>query len=230
MSIFSKIVTAIRGGASEAGEAFVDANLVRIMDQEIRDSKASVEKARQGLADLMAEEVGYQRKATELSDKISEYEGYAVQALDKGDETLALEVAEKIADLSNELEYNQGAVTQLNNTIVTQKNFLKTSERKVKDFEREAKMVKTTENVQKTSAALSTNFTATGSKMNSARESLDRIKARQRQNEDRLIAGEKLAAESTGSNLEAKLAASGITEGSGKAGDILAKLKAKQNK
>ncbi len=230
MSIFSKIVTAIRGGASEVGEGIVDANLVRIMDQEIRDSKAAVEKARSGLADLMAEEAGYQRKATELQDKIEEYEGYAVQALDKGDEPLAIEIAEKIADLSGELDYNTGATTQLSNSIATQKDFLRNSERKVKDFEREAKMVKTTETVQKTTAALSSNFTATGSKMNNARQSLERVKARQQQNADRLKAGEALAAESTGSNLAAKLANSGITKNSGQASDILAKLKAKQEK
>lgn len=230
MSIFSKIVTAIRGGASEAGEAVVDANLLRILDQEIRDAKGAIEKARRGLADLMAEEAGYTRKAKELADKIGEYEGYAVQALDKGDDTLAMEIAEQIAELQGELDYNQGAITELSNSIATQKEFMKTSERKVKDFEREAKMVRTTENVQKTSAALSSNFTATGSKLNSTRASLDRIKARQQQNADRLVAGEALAAESTGSNLAAKLAASGITEGASKANDILAKLKAKQGK
>ncbi|NRA88198.1 MAG: PspA/IM30 family protein [Rhizobiales bacterium] len=230
MSIFSKIVTALRGGASEVGESIVDANLVRIMDQEIRDSKAAVEKARSGLADLMAEEAGYKRKVTELQDKIEEYEGYAIQALDKGDEPLAIEIAEKIADLSAELDYNTSATTQLSNSIATQKDFMRTSERKVKDFEREAKMVKTTESVQKTAAALSSNFTATGSKMNSARQSLERVKARQQQNADRLKAGEALAAESTGSNLAAKLASSGIAKNSGQASDILAKLKAKQKK
>lgn len=228
MGIFSKIVTAIRGGASEAGEAIVDANLLRILDQEIRDSKNAMEKARRGLADLMAEKTGYERKTSELTAKMSEYEGYVVKALDKGDESLALEIAEKIAELNGEQEYNANAVIQLNNTIVTQKQFLNTSERKVKDLEREAKMVRTTESVQKTAEALSTNFTSTGSTLNSARSSLERIKAQQQQNSDRLKAGEELAAESTGANLESKLADLGITKNSSKADDILARLKAQK--
>lgn len=228
MGIFSKIVTAIRGGASEAGEAIVDANLLRILDQEIRDAKNALEKARRGLADLMAERTSYERKASEFGEKIIEYEGYVVKALDKGDETLALEIAEKIAELNGELEYNKNAVTQLKNTITTQKQFLSTSGRKVKDLEREAKMVRTTESVHKTAEALSTNFTSTGSTLNSARASLDRIKARQQQNTDRLKAGEELAAESTGTNLESKLADLGITKNSSKADDILARLKAQK--
>ena len=228
MGIFSKIVTAIRGGANEAGEAIVDANLLRILDQEIRDAKNAMEKARRGLADLMAEKTGYERKTSEYGAKITEYEGYVVKALDKGDESLALEIAEKIAELNGELEYNENAVTQLKNTIITQKQFLSTSERKVKDLERETKMVRTTEGVQKTAEALSTNFTSTGSTLNSARASLDRIKARQQQNADRLKAGEELASESTGANLESKLADLGITKHSSKADDILGKLKAKK--
>lgn len=228
MSIFSKIVTAIRGGASEAGESIVDANLMRILDQEIRDAKAAMEKAKRGLTDLMAEKAGYERKVAELSAKIGEYEDHAVKALEKGEESIALEVAEKIAAFQGELEYNENAVTQLKNTIATQKDFLSTSERKVKDLEREAKMARTTETVQKTTAALSTNFTQSGSKLNSARESLERVKAKQQANADRLKAGEELAAEATGSNLESKLADLGITKSSSKADDILARLKEKQ--
>ena len=228
MSIFSKIVTAIRGGASEAGEAIVDANLMRILDQEIRDAKEAMEKSRRGLTELMAEKSGYERKAAELNAKISEYEGHALSALEKGEEAIALEVAEKIAEFQGEVEYNEGAITQLQNTIVTQKEFLTTSERKVKDLAREAKMARTTETVQKTAAALSTNFTASGSKLNSARSSLDRIKARQQKNADQLKAGEALAAEATGASLEAKLSGLGITKTSSKGGDILAQLKAKK--
>jgi len=74
----------------------------------------------------------------------------------------------------------------------------------------------------------STNFTASGSKLNSARSSLDRIKARQQKNADQLKAGEALAAEATGASLEAKLSGLGITKTSSKGGDILAKLKAKK--
>jgi phage shock protein A len=37
MAILKKIFTAIRGGAREVGESIVDANSVRIFEQEIKD-------------------------------------------------------------------------------------------------------------------------------------------------------------------------------------------------
>lgn len=45
MNVLSKIFTAIRGGAREAGEAIVDANAVRIFEQEIADSKNHIKKS-----------------------------------------------------------------------------------------------------------------------------------------------------------------------------------------
>ena len=39
-SIWKKLVTAIRGGASEVGEAIVDSQAIRILDQELRDAQS----------------------------------------------------------------------------------------------------------------------------------------------------------------------------------------------
>ncbi len=39
MSIFKKIMTAVRGGATEVGEAIVDANGTRIFEQETDPSR-----------------------------------------------------------------------------------------------------------------------------------------------------------------------------------------------
>jgi len=55
MSIFKKIMTAIRGGASEAGEAIIDANATRIFEQEIRDAENHLTKAKRDLTGVMAE-------------------------------------------------------------------------------------------------------------------------------------------------------------------------------
>ena len=46
MSIFNKIFTALRGGASEIGETIIDANGIRIFEQEIRDSEKNIHEAK----------------------------------------------------------------------------------------------------------------------------------------------------------------------------------------
>ena len=71
MSIFSKIMTAVRGGATEAGQAIVDANAIRIFEQEIRDSENAIEKGKRDLTGVMADKIKEERKAAEITkDKI----------------------------------------------------------------------------------------------------------------------------------------------------------------
>lgn len=57
----------------------------------------------------MAEQMAAQREVTRLEKEINEHEGYAGQALEKGDEALALAVAEKIANLESSLAAQQQA-------------------------------------------------------------------------------------------------------------------------
>jgi phage shock protein A len=103
MSIWKKVVTAVRGGVNEAGEAIVDHQALRILDQEIRDADGALGKSKEALTDIIAKRKLADKKVESLKSSLVEYEGYAMQALDKGDETLANEVSEKIASIETEL-------------------------------------------------------------------------------------------------------------------------------
>ena len=46
MSILKKLFTAVRGGAREAGQAIVDANGIRIFEQEIADAQNALQRAK----------------------------------------------------------------------------------------------------------------------------------------------------------------------------------------
>ncbi|PTT72973.1 phage shock protein A, partial [Pseudomonas sp. HMWF010] len=54
MSIWRKLFTLGRAGAHEATAAVVDANAIRILDQEIRDADTAQGKARDDMATLVA--------------------------------------------------------------------------------------------------------------------------------------------------------------------------------
>ena len=47
MSIFSKLITLLRGTAHETGQKAVDANALRILDQEMRDAGAQLTRSRE---------------------------------------------------------------------------------------------------------------------------------------------------------------------------------------
>ena len=102
MSILKKLFTAVRGGAREAGQAIVDANGIRIFEQEIADAQNALQRAKKSLTEVMAKEMQTKRKISALDASIAEHEAYAGQALEKGNEALALEIAEKIGDFEAE--------------------------------------------------------------------------------------------------------------------------------
>jgi len=145
MSIFKKVLTAIRGGATEVGEAIVDANSTRIFEQEIRDAENHLTKAKRDLTDVMAKQMAAAREVEKLKREIKEHEGFVTQALSKGNEALALEVAEKIASLENELAEQQTGHDQFSAHVVRLKDLIKKSERQVGDYKRQLSMVKTTD-------------------------------------------------------------------------------------
>ncbi len=230
MSILSKIFTAIRGGAREVGESIVDANSVRIFEQEIKDADEQIEKAKRDLTAVMAKEMQASRKVESLTKDVEKHENYVASALEKNDEALALEIAQKIAEIQGELDIQQKAQSSFSAHAERLKAMIKKTAKALAEMERQLVMVKTTESVQKATTAITNNYASGSSKMLSAKESLDRIKQRQDDLDDRMAAGEVLAGEFNGDDLEAKMKAAGIGEDDNKASDILEKLKAKQNK
>ncbi len=228
MSILAKLVTAMKGAASEAGEAVVDHQALRILDQEMRDAEKDLGEAKGHLTSVMAQRKGVQREIDRLTSAISEHEGYAAAALEKGDEGLAGEVCEKIATYEEELGVQQGAAEQLDKGLDQLKHNIKTTERNIAAMKRQVNMVKATEKVQKASAAASQRFSGTNSSLGSATDSLERIKKRQQERSDRMDAAAQLHEESEGADLDKRLQAAGITKTGQSGSDVLARLKAKK--
>ena len=80
-SIWKKLVTAIRGGASEVGEAIVDSQAIRILDQELRDAQSAVQKARDSLIDIKAKHKLSAGRLDAFNSDIASWEGKAMGAL-----------------------------------------------------------------------------------------------------------------------------------------------------
>jgi phage shock protein A len=66
MNIWSKMMTALRGGVSEAGEAIVDGQALRILDQEVRDASLALKDSKDSLTEIMARQKVAEQKCSEL--------------------------------------------------------------------------------------------------------------------------------------------------------------------
>jgi len=225
MGLLNKMLTAIRGGAREVGENIVDANGIRIFEQEINDAETELEKGKRDLTSVVAKEMEAKRNVANLTDEIVKHEKYAKDALDQKNEELALEVAQKIAELTSQLGIQVKAEESFKNHAAKLKDLIKKTQKSLASMKRELVMVKTTDSVQKATTAITSNYASSNSKLLSAKESLDRIQKRQQDLDDRLVAGGELYDEFEGKDLEAKLKDAGIVENDNSAQDILERLR-----
>jgi phage shock protein A len=123
MGFFSKLFTALRGTTHEVGEAIIDSQALKILEQEMRDARKHLEEARENLARVIAEQMGVEREVKRLQKAVEEYENYAIQALEKNNENLASEIAEKVAELENELEAQKSMLTSYDSSVKTLKEY-----------------------------------------------------------------------------------------------------------
>lgn len=226
MNILKKIMVAIRGGTRELGKSIVDLHATRIIEQEIEEAKESLKKAKHDLTQVMAKEIQSSRKIKSIHAEITKNEGFVSDALAKNEESLALEIAGKVAEFELDEAMQVDAQKSYTQLISILKSMMEKAERQLKDYERQLSMVKTMENVQKATAAITNNFGTTDSTLVSAKESLDRIRKKQEDFDDRNLAAEKLDNETNGKKLMDKMKEAGIADIETGAQAVLERLKA----
>lgn len=227
MAVFSKILTLLRGDLRSIGQSIVDNNASTIYEQEIVEAKAHVTTARQNLTGAMAKEMQATREIERLSSELRRFEELALQALQKQQEGLAEEVAAKVAEIEVALAEQTAARNQFGAHIVRLKGLIRNAEATLREHERELAMAKTTESVYRVSATISNSMGSSGSKLMSAKESLERIKQRHQDMADRMEAADVLESEMGNKALERKLAAAGIGDTPDRKLQVLARLQAR---
>jgi phage shock protein A len=227
MAVFSKILTMLRGDVRSIGQSIVDNNANNIYEQEIVEAKAHVATAKQDLTGVMAKEMQTTREIERLGKEMRRYEDLALEALQKKEDALAEEVAAKVADIELALAEQTGARDEFANHITRLKDLIRNAEATLRDHERELAMAKTTESVYRATATISQSMGSSGSKLMSAKESLERIKQRHQDTADRMQAADVLDGEFGNKALERKLAAAGIGDTNDRKAQVMARLQAR---
>jgi len=171
MSILKDMFQALKGGVSEVGEAVVDGNLVRILEQDIREDSDAIIKAKQSLTKLKSTEIQLKRKYVSFVKDIEDYESKAMDALDGGKEDLAVEVAERIAELETDRDDTKAEYDQLAEEVNGLNRLIKNRVKNLEKCKRELEKIKTVEQLQKTTACINRNFASTKSSASMAFDS-----------------------------------------------------------
>ncbi|UTV30602.1 PspA/IM30 family protein [Photobacterium atrarenae] len=229
MSVWKKLFTAIKGSANEAAENIADNQALRILDQEIREAKAELRRSDEALVGIVAKRKLAQQKVEALENSIGDYEGHARTAMEKGQQDLALECAQKVADLRNEQQTEQSYLDQFVASEQSMRTNIAQAKDKLRQLEQQVDVVKANEAVQKAQSAVSATNVGANAKMHTAVESLERIKQRQAEKSAQLEAAAEMAEAQSGSSLDKKLAEAGIGSApKASAQDELARILGKQ--
>ena len=228
MTVWNKLVTALRGAAHEAGEAVTDSQALRILDQEIRDADNDLNKSKEALAEIMAKQKLAAGRLQQTRAKVAEYEGYAVKALDTSDEALALEVAGKVAVLETQQGEEQAQLDAYTQSVEQLRAAIQTAQANIKRLKQQADTVKATESVQRAQATVAGRYTGSQSRVQTALDSLERIKQKQAERGARLQSAAEIAQSSSEDALDAKLRAAGIVASQASAQSVLERLKAQR--
>lgn len=223
MSVWRKLVTAVKGGATEAAQSVADSQAIRILEQEIREAKDELRKSDHARTQILAKCKLAQQKVDSLQTSIEQYEAHARKAVDT-DRQLALDCAQKVGDLRAEQDGEQKYLDQFKQSEKQLATNISQAKSNLKRLEQQVDMVKATESVQKAQVAVSSRHLGANSKMKTATESLSRIQDKQNLRNAELQAAEELATEESSDDLSKRLAEAGIAGGNASADDELSRI------
>ena len=226
MTIWRKVGTLFRASAHEPLEQLVDANALRIMEQELRDTEQAMLRAKRELACLMATGKELQRSNQQLSEELAQREQQAAQALANGEAGLAYELAECIAAHENQLQQQRQQADHLTLQEQSLRQQLRDAARSQQQYRREWQLARANRNAEQVLLNLGGQTQGLHTHMGDLASSLERIRQQQHRFSDVDSALQELQQEDDGSALNARLQQAGINTGRTDANSVLARLRA----
>lgn len=190
MSLFKKFLTNARAGIRDNSEMRVDADSFRQLEEELNAIGVQLKQARAELATTLERETGEKTKVAEAEVEITALERETTYALDRGDDTLAQGIAERIADIEDTVAEAIGQRNLLVQQAENLRQKIKRDERELTEFNRQMLMLRTTDCVQKITSAINDMLAADSARIFSATESLERIRKKQQEAAERLKAAD----------------------------------------
>jgi len=190
MNIFTKVVGLVRKSVSELTDAVTDIDgqhkttATEQLTDQVQSARASLSQSQQTLTKLEAHQRGLELNLATNKEQIATLEKEAIAALNAKDEHYALAVAENISRLTKD-QHKEALTLRLASEATEREQYrVDNAKRVFEELEREAAMIQVTQTVQETTAQLRDQLDTGKGSLTSARETLDRIKAKQQTNDD----------------------------------------------
>ena len=149
--MFLTLKTLMTGANARAEEKVRDVYAIELIEQKIREANNSLTAAKATLASLIQRRRGEERQVNSIASRVSDLTERATKALDDGNESMAVEAANAIAQLENELEGRRATLDRLDQRIIRLRQSIETNNRRIIDLKQgaiTAKAVRYEQNVQ----------------------------------------------------------------------------------
>ena len=204
--MFKQLLALMRGRTYDATEAFVDANAITILRQQIRDCAEVVAAARKAVAVAIAQNEQEIAQTRKLIERIDDLEARTVSALEQGKADLAREAAESIALMDAERTASEQAQRNFAVEIERLKRIVRASEMRLRELQRGQRLAVATDRTQR---LRETAPASSLSALRDAEETLSRLRARQTQIDATALAMAEMEQSGDPAALADKLAAAG---------------------
>jgi len=142
------VLTLFRGSVAAAGEELEDRTALLILDQQMRDAAAAVDRSKRTLALAIASDQQEGRRLETTNTRIADLEVRATAALEGGREDLAREAAQAIAGLEAERDAAMTARTLFAAEITRLKRHVASAEARITELDLGRRLARASEAVR----------------------------------------------------------------------------------
>jgi phage shock protein A len=146
--MFKTVFTLFRGSVAAVEEDLEDRSALLILDQQMRDAGAAVERSKRSLALAIAGDQQEGRRLEATNARIADLEVRATAALDGGREDLAREAAQAIANLEADRDAAMTARTLFASEITRMKAQVANAEARITELDRGRRIARAAETVR----------------------------------------------------------------------------------
>ena len=146
--MFKTVLTLFRGSVAAAGEELEDRSALLILDQQMRDAGAAVERSKRTVALAIAGDQQEGRRLDATNARIADLEVRATAALEAGRDDLAREAAQAIANLEADRDAAMTARTLFASEITRMKRQVANAEARITELDRGRRIARAAEAVR----------------------------------------------------------------------------------
>lgn len=210
MSFLKRIFSLFNSSAGSQQKDDSNVNIIKQIETQLAKSENEINRAKQSVAKLVANEIIVKRDINKLKSTIKDHEAYAVEAVYRNDEPQALQIAEKIIEYKEKLNSQSQYLKTLSQESERLQKLIETSSKSIANMKQQLLIVQSTESAQKVATTMSSSGSNDMAVLSNAKSSLEYVQSYQKELDAQREAADEVEKAFGDDALKAKLIKDGV--------------------